>query len=145
MLPRPILFVAVATIATTTFPNLVGCGTGTGSRTRQPDLIQRLNADASNQIDVVLGQPFALDLPANAGTGYAWMIHGSLPAGLEETGKPAFQKDDPSRMGAPGAWRFVLVGDRAGEYEIAFEMRRAWETDEKPVRRAIVKITVAGE
>ena len=141
MLIRLILFVAVATAA---FSTLVGCETGSATRAQQPDLIKTLATDASNEIKVRKGEPFALELPANAGTGYTWMVHGSLPPGLKETGKPVFLEGDPNRMGAPGVWRFVLVGDRDGEYDIAFEMRRVWETDEKPVRRAIVKVTVAG-
>ncbi len=121
----------------------VGCETTSGRRGPTPDVVETLKTDASNELTVKKGEPFALDLPGNAGTGYTWMVHGSLPSGIRQSSKPFFLPDDPDRMGAPGVMRFVLVGEETGEYDLAFEMRRVWETDEPPVRRAVVKITVA--
>lgn len=121
----------------------MGCETTSGRRGPTPDVVQTLSTDASNELTVKKGEPFALDLPGNAGTGYTWMVHGSLPSGIRQSSKPFFRADDPDRMGAPGVMRFVLVGEEVGEYDLAFEMRRVWETDEAPVRRAVVKITVA--
>lgn len=124
---------------------LSGCETTSGGRGFQPDVVETLRTEGTNEVTVKQGEPFGLDLPGNTGTGYTWMIHGALPSGLREVAKPFFRADDPDRMGASGVMRFGLLGEEPGDYDLAFEMRRVWETDEAPVRRAVVKVTVIGD
>ncbi len=136
---------AIATFIVASAGSLAGCQMTPSGRAANPEIVETLHTDASNTLSVKQGVPFALDLPGNAGTGYSWMLHGELPAGLRQRGKPFFRADDPDRMGAPGVTRFLMTGLEPNEYDLAFEMRRAWEVDSKPVRRAIIKVTITAE
>ena len=111
-----------------------------------PDVVSALHTDATIDQQVRVGGTVAFDLPAHAGTGYAWRLIGDPPSFLVFEGDPVFTAVDAGRMGSSGTTRFTAKVTAAGVATLAFEYVRAWEKDAQPVRMARVRVdAVAGE
>lgn len=107
---------------------------------REPDLVDVLHTDSTNQQAVSPGMLVAFDLPAHAGTGYSWELLGSSPEFVDFVGEPVFTPANPDRMGSNGTSRFLAEVTGTGKATIVFQYLRSWETDTAPVRTARVEI-----
>lgn len=122
---------------------LTACDTDPAARAlrnREPDLVDVLHTDSTNEQAVNPGMLLAFDLPAHAGTGYSWELLGSSPEFLAFVGDPVFTPADPGRMGSSGTSRFLAEVTGTGKATIVFQYLRSWETDAAAVRTARVEI-----
>lgn len=94
---------------------------------------------------VAVGQSFDVQLPANATTGYSWVLDSASSQGLDgvTAGESTYVLGDQAagRTGAPGTQVFRFVANRSGSVVLAFLYRRPWSPD-VDVTRAVARVTV---
>jgi inhibitor of cysteine peptidase len=99
-------------------------------------------------LNLRVGQPLVLRLPANPSTGYDWQL--VTPSKLMRVeGQPRFEDQRPvpaegetPMVGVPGLSVWTLHAERGGSETLRFEYRRPWETDSEPARILSYRITV---
>ena len=85
---------------------------------------------------VTTGVPFDIEMGCAPGTGYMWQLP-SLPAGIQLVGS-GFSQAKNGAVGDPGVQVFHLQTERAGRFELRFELKRRWEA--QSVEQRIVEI-----
>jgi predicted secreted protein len=73
-----------------------------------------------------VGDVFRVELKSTPTTGYQWQP-ADLPDGVELVGSDFVPGGTAPGQG--GTQRFQLRASRPGRYQVAFELKRAWETD----------------
>jgi hypothetical protein len=82
-----------------------------------------------------VGEPFTIDLPSSASTGYRW-VGPEAPKGSEDPQAPEAAVelleqwvDVPAEVkpGSASTQRFRLVARRAGPVRLTFILKRSWE------------------
>ena len=101
-------------------------------------LVQRFD-DPVGSVEVRAEEQFAIALTGNPTTGYEWQA--SVDARYIESGTREFEPGGEA-PGAGGREVFRFRARQAGETEIAFEYRRAWEREPVDVRR--LRLLIAG-
>ncbi len=77
-------------------------------------------------LTVAAGTPFEVALGSAPSTGYMWQLQ-SLPTGVQLLGSDFSQPPDAA-IGDGGTQIFHLKTERAGRFELLFELKRRWET-----------------
>lgn len=97
------------------------------------DAVQRIQRYEGEELDVVLA-----DLP---GAGYEW-VPGDVPSGLILLATD-WVAPLPEEAGASRGRAFRFRAERAGSYELTFDLQRPWEPlDVTPARRQVVAVSV---
>lgn len=89
---------------------------------------------------VKVGEPFALVLEAQMGTGFQWIMEGELPEGLVFLQKEQLTKEDAKNADLQ---RFRYRADEKGRFVLTFMYRRPWEKKINPDTRKTVFIILA--
>ncbi len=97
-----------------------------------------VDADAG-VVELVSGQDLEIALPLTAGTGYAWRLDDEPPAVL--AGGSSFMTDDRA-PGAPVRTVYRYTAAVRGRTDLAFTLKRPWESDRPGDRRVIFHIRV---
>ncbi len=84
---------------------------------------------------VKVGEPFALVLEAQMGTGFQWIMEGELPEGLVFLQKEQLTKEDAKNADLQ---RFRYQADEKGRFVLTFIYRRPWEKKINPYSRKTV-------
>ena len=85
-------------------------------------------------IAVTVGQEFKLTLPANATTGYQWVLAQPPDEKLVKLLKSDYKRPDGKLVGAGGnmTWNFKALAE--GETEMKLNYVRPWERTEPPAQ-----------
>jgi inhibitor of cysteine peptidase len=88
--------------------------------------------------EIVVGEPFSLELPGNPATGFSWEIE-NMPPFLSQVGEPKYEPsaEGASRVGAGGFYLWEFAATTAGEGEVSLVYRRPWEKDVAPASRFV--------
>ena len=88
-----------------------------------------------------VGQVCRIALPSYPGSGATWYVdgaNGAVRVCLEESQATAA----PRRAGSQV---FSVIGDVAGDYELRFVLKRAWEREVRNSRRVVLQVRSTGE
>ena len=104
----------------------------------RPDLAFQGTAPYRETVAAQIGDTIRVDLPAQAGTGYAWTatIEGDAVAPVRSETRPA------ARPGGPTREIEVYSAAAPGSARIVFFYRRPWETASGPARQVVLTIEV---
>jgi inhibitor of cysteine peptidase len=102
-----------------------------------------LAAAAEERIVARPGTRFAVELDANATTGFRWRLGRPLDERVVRLRGTAYRLQEPQRTGSGGTevWTFEAVAP--GRTSILFEYVRPWERETPPVRTRTVVVEVA--
>jgi inhibitor of cysteine peptidase len=82
--------------------------------------------DSGDAIRLAAGQRLTIQLPANATTGFSWVVAES--GGLTQIGEPAYAAPSTSgAVGAGGIATFTFEAGTPGTERVRLEYRRPWE------------------
>ena len=95
-------------------------------------------------VAAVAGTPFRIALESFGGAGYEWRLRDEHP-GLRLETRESLPPEAGSPPGSPHQVVFTLVAETAGAHEIAFVLKRPWETDAAQERTFTVDARDAGE
>lgn len=83
-------------------------------------------SDSGDAIRLVAGQRLTIKLPANATTGFSWVV--AENGGLTQIGEPAYAAPSTSGVvGAGGIATFAFEAATPGTERVRLEYRRPWE------------------
>jgi inhibitor of cysteine peptidase len=98
-------------------------------------------SDAGRSIVASVGDELTVRLPANATTGFRWVISEIGP--LEQLGEPIYDgPKKPGLVGAGGVETFRFKAADSGSGELKLEYRRPWEKGAPPEKAWSVKVSV---
>ena len=100
--------------------------------------------ETGGQAIVVLGQEVALQLEANASTGYRWELVQPVSdvVSVVDNGTYREAPDPEARVGTGGSTSFVFRAVRRGRAVLDLVYRRFWETDVPPAKLVKVELEV---
>jgi predicted secreted protein len=117
------------------------CALGQAGCTHRPISGSWENAqNDTTTMHVKVGEPFALVLEAQMGTGFQWIMEGELPEGLVFLQKEQLTKEDAKNADLQ---RFRYRADEKGRFVLTFMYRRPWEKKINPDTRKTVFIILA--
>ncbi len=98
-------------------------------------------------LDLTVGTPSTISLPAHGGTGYEWVyvrdtMTQPIPVAVQPKGSRAI---DPGVAGGPREWGFEIRPVRAGRGTLTFELRRPWEKSEPAAQKVVIPYLVDRE
>jgi predicted secreted protein len=105
----------------------------------RPDLTFQGSTPFQAAVEAHVGDTIRVDLPAQAGTGYAWtptLAGEALQPGRSET-RPA------ARPGGPEHEILNYLAAAPGTARITFVYHRPWETSQGPARQVVVSVAVS--
>jgi inhibitor of cysteine peptidase len=119
----------------------LGCATSTPPPPPPPRITL---SEPGGQVALAVGQELALDLQANATTGYAWELVPPVPEMLTTTDPGTYRPATTSepRVGAGGSTSFVFRAARPGKGVLQLVYRRPWEHDIPPARTVRIDVDV---
>lgn len=117
-----------------------GCATQTTTKTLTV-------FDNDKQINLVVGQPFMVQLASNPTTGYRWIYEQEGTAFLEPVGEPRYQAGSApiGMVGGGGTEYFMFKATNAGQQSLKLEYVRPFERDVPPVQTVSYNLVVAGK
>ncbi|MBS0367929.1 MAG: protease inhibitor I42 family protein [Proteobacteria bacterium] len=87
-----------------------------------------------------VGQICRIALPSYPGSGATWYVdgaNGAVRVCLEESQATVAQQRDGSQV-------FSVIGEVAGDYELRFVLKRAWEREVRNSRRVVLQVRSLG-
>jgi len=99
-------------------------------------------SDPAKSIEVTIGQEFAIELDANATTGYQWQLAKTLDNTIIKQLGTEYRLAETGLIGAGGkeVWKFKALG--LGKTIIAMKYIRPWEKEVLPVGNVQFRIIV---
>jgi len=91
-----------------------------------------------------VGQELALQLDANASTGYRWEVTPPVPdvIAVVDSGTYREPPDPEAKVGAGGSTSFLFKAVRPGKGVLELVYRRPWETGVAPAKITRVELEV---
>jgi len=91
-----------------------------------------------------VGQEVALQLDANASTGYRWELASPVPEVVTVVDGGTYREppDPEAKVGAGGSTSFVFRAVRPGKGALELVYRRPWETGVAPAKTTRVELDV---
>ncbi len=109
-----------------------------------PDTVQKglVYYDPAKSIEIMIGQEFAIELDANATTGYQWQLAEPLNNRIIELLSTEYRVPETGHLGAGGKeiWKFRAVDH--GKTIISMKYIRPWEKDIPPVKNIQFRVVV---
>ena len=98
--------------------------------------------DPNVEIQVRIGEAFAIALEANRTTGYQWELAEPLNAAVVKLANSEYKAPDTTRVGAGGreVWTFQAVGK--GKTQIVLKYVRRWEKNVPPAKTETFVVNV---
>ena len=93
-----------------------------------------VQAGEPKPLAVVVGQEFKITLPANATTGYQWVLDQPPDEKLVRVLKSNYKRSDSKLMGAGGKMTWTFKALAAGKTEMKLKYARPWEKNEPPAQ-----------
>ncbi len=93
-----------------------------------------VQAGEPKPLAVVVGQEFKITLPANATTGYQWVLDQPPDEKLVRVLKSNYKRSDSKLMGAGGKMTWTFKALAAGKTEMKLKYARPWEKTEPPAQ-----------
>jgi predicted secreted protein len=104
----------------------------------RPDLTFQGSTPYQAAIEAHVGDTIRVDLPAQAGTGYAWTP--TLDGDAVQAGRS--EKRPAARPGGPEREILSYLAAAPGTARISFVYHRPWETSQGPARQVVVSVAV---
>jgi inhibitor of cysteine peptidase len=100
--------------------------------------------ESGGQAILAVGQELALQLEANASTGYRWELGTPVPEVLSVVDGGTYREalDPEARVGSGGSTSFVFRAVRPGKGVLDLVYRRPWESGVAPARSTRVEVEV---
>jgi inhibitor of cysteine peptidase len=116
-----------------------GCATQTATKTLTV-------FDNDKQINLVVGQPFMVQLASNPTTGYRWIYQQQGTAILEPVGEPRYLSGPAAigMVGGGGTEYFMFKAKSIGQQTLKLEYLRPFERDVPPVQTVSYNLVVSG-
>ena len=105
----------------------------------RPDLALQGTAPYATTVAAQTGDTIRVDLPAQAGTGYAWTP--TLEGEVVQPGRS--EKRPAARPGGPEREILSYLAAAPGTARITFVYHRPWETSQGPARQVVVSVAVS--
>lgn len=104
-----------------------------------------MSQEESTPVRVETGQTFALSFQGRPGTGYSWALAAEPDKELLEfLGETIAEEErDPHKVGGAETFRWTFKALKAGETEIAMKYVRPWESDARPEKSHVFRVTIA--
>ncbi len=93
-------------------------------------------------MDLQPGDQLILNIPANATTGYQWVLKDDFEARFVQLISTEYQAPDSELMGAGGTSVWTFKAQEEGVTTLAFEYIRPWETDVEPEIVLLIQVHV---
>lgn len=93
-------------------------------------------------MDLQPGDQLILNIPANATTGYQWVLKDDFEAKFVQLISTEYQAPDSELMGAGGTSVWTFKAQEEGVTTLAFEYIRPWETDVEPEIVLLIQVHV---
>ncbi len=99
---------------------------------------------AQTMLDLKVGTPQTISLPAHGGTGYEWVYVRDtttqpIPVSVHPKGSRTI---DPGVSGGPREWGFEISPARPGRGTLTFELRRPWEKNGQAAQTVVIPYLV---
>jgi inhibitor of cysteine peptidase len=106
------------------------------ARETQTSSVSDFQTAGVEQVRVLAGKEFSINLAANHTTGYSWRLASTLdPALLQQVSNTYTErKSDANAIGAPGEEVWTFTAGAQGSVPLLFEYARPFEKDAKPVK-----------
>ena len=104
----------------------------------RPNLTFQGSKPYQTSVSAHVGDTIRIDLPAQAGTGYAWTA--TLEGDVLQAGRS--EKRPAARPGGQTREISSYLATAPGAARIAFAYHRPWETSQGPARQAIISVQV---
>jgi inhibitor of cysteine peptidase len=115
-----------------------------GGNTSLPDKVQKslVFRDSAKSIEIITGQEFAIELDANATTGYQWQLAKPLNKRIIELLSTEYRVSETGLVGAGGkeVWKFRAVNQ--GKTMISMKYIRPWEKDVPPEKNVQFRVVI---
>ena len=115
-----------------------------GGNTSLPDKVQKslVFRDSAKAIEIITGQDFAIELDANATTGYQWQLAKPLNKSVIELLSTEYRVSETGLVGAGGKeiWKFRAVDQ--GKTMISMKYVRSWEKDVPPLKNVQFRVVI---
>lgn len=98
-------------------------------------------ANNGQEVNLVTGQKFDVELDENATTGYRWNILSPGRTVIRETDEPDFRRGSDA-IGAGGKRTFHFIAASTGIASLKLTYRRSWEKDVPPAKTFQVTVKV---
>ena len=105
----------------------------------RPDLTFQGSTPFRAAVEAHVGDTIRVDLPAQAGTGYAWTP--TLEGEVVQPGRS--EKRPAARPGGPEREILSYLAAAPGTARITFVYHRPWETSQGPARQVVVSVAVS--
>jgi inhibitor of cysteine peptidase len=96
-------------------------------------------------VDLVPGDQLVLNIPANATTGYQWVLKDDFEAKFIQLVSTEYKAPDSELMGAGGTSVWTFKAQEEGVTTLGFEYIRPWETEVEPEIVLLVQVHVKAE
>ncbi len=93
-------------------------------------------------IEIEPEDELTLYIPANATTGYQWVLKDDFQAEFAQLISSQYIAPDSQMMGAGGTSVWVFKAHKEGLTTLAFEYIRPWEVDEEPEIVLLIQVRV---
>lgn len=100
---------------------------------------QGIHTMSTQRLASNVGQICRIALPSYPGSGATWYVdggNGAVRVRLEETPAAEARRD--------GSQVFSVIGEAAGDYELRFVLKRAWEREVRNSRRVVLQVRSIG-
>ena len=115
-----------------------------GGSISSPEKVRKnlVHRDPAKSIEVATGQEFAIELDANATTGYQWQLAEPLDKRIIELLSTEYRVSETGLIGAGGKeiWKFWAVDH--GKAIISMKYIRAWEKDVAPIKNIQFRVVI---
>ena len=112
-------------------------------RAEEPKVTTLKMEDAIRTLELYAGSAFAVRLPAQLATGYAWHLTPLNSAVVVQQGEPKTVPDSgPPNAGASEDQIFQFRAGTPGEVDLNFAYYRSFEKDKQPLRTVTFHIKV---
>jgi inhibitor of cysteine peptidase len=100
--------------------------------------------ETGGQAILAVGQELALQLEANASTGYRWELVPPVPEVVSVVDPGTYREppDPEARVGAGGSTSFLFRALRPGKGVLDLVYRRPWETGVAPAKTTRVELEI---
>lgn len=133
---RGIVRILVLTLAVLVVLGMTGCGSG-------GETVTVGEAEAGENVNLVVGQQMEIALASNPTTGYSWQVADDAGGIVEMVGEPEFIQDPgPTAVGRGGAERLTFRAKKAGSGTLVLEYSRPWEKDTEAEKSFEIPIVV---
>jgi len=108
----------------------------------QDEVEQTFNSSDVVTVSMKPSDQLALYIPANATTGYQWVLKDDFEDKFVQLASTDYVAPDSELMGAGGTSVWIFNANEEGVTTLAFEYLRPWETDVEPEIVLLIQVHI---